>query len=44
MSPESARTAGAYLQGFLLGIPLFLALLRMAAVAAGAHVFRYQGF
>lgn len=39
-----ARLAGALLQGVGLGTLLFLALARLATLAADARVFTYQGF
>jgi hypothetical protein len=36
--------AGAALQALVLGVGLFLALLRLAQVATDAQIFRYQGF
>jgi len=45
--PESiplARDLGARVQGILLGIPLFLALLKMMSLTGGGGLFRYQGF
>lgn len=42
--PTSAFLLGARVQGLLLGVPLFLALLRLMAMAEGTRLFRYQGF
>ena len=33
-----------YLQGFFLGILLFIALCELLATSGGARLFRYQGF
>lgn len=39
-----ARPTGILLQGIILGILLFLALLVMASLDEGMRIFRYQGF
>ena len=39
-----ARLAGICLQGLVLGLLLFLALMKLLALESGARVFRYQGF
>ena len=35
---------GARVQGLLLGVPLFFALLRLFSMTEGGAMFRYQGF
>ena len=39
-----ARWTGIALQGLVLGALLFLALMKLFSLQAGARVFRYQGF
>lgn len=39
-----ARLAGIAVQAAVLGYLLFIAVMRMMALDAGATVFRYQGF
>jgi len=39
-----ARLAGALFQGIVLGVLLFLALMRLMSSAHGIRVFRYEGF
>ena len=43
-TPSTAQTLGAYMQGILLGIPLFFALIKLLALAEGVSIFRYQAF
>ena len=38
------RLCGALMQGAILGVLLFLAIMKMAGMAMDARVFRYQGF
>jgi hypothetical protein len=35
---------GVYLQGFILGVLLFMALCELLATSSGVRLFRYQGF
>ena len=44
MRARTARSTGIALQAMVLGIFLFLALIRLIAMASGARVFQYQGF
>jgi hypothetical protein len=39
-----ARQAGAILQGILIGILVFIALVGFAALQGGGRLFRYEGF
>ena len=39
-----ARLLGGLVQGALLGVLAFAALVQMAMMAGGATIFRYQGF
>lgn len=39
-----AWRVGATVQGVVLGILLFVALVQLFSLAAGAQIFRYQGF
>jgi hypothetical protein len=41
---SALRRAGAIVQGIVVGILLAVALLNLAALGAGAQLFRYQGF
>ena len=43
-SALDAREIGARVQGVLLGVPLFLALLKLLSLTEGGGLFRYQGF
>lgn len=40
----TAEKAGAILQGVVLGVLLFFALLQLLMIGTDAQVFRYQGF
>ncbi len=42
--PFAPEELGARLQGLLLGVPLFFALLRLFSMTDGEALFRYQGF
>jgi hypothetical protein len=44
MKHLSARILGIVLQSLVLGFLLFSAILQLAALSAGARIFRYQGF
>jgi len=39
-----AKTIGIILQGLILGILLFFAVVGLLALQGGARLFRYQGF
>ncbi len=39
-----ARLAGRILQALVLGVLLFLAILKLLAIHSNARVFHYQGF
>ena len=41
---NAARLCGAVLQGIVLGLLLFAALVELFSVASGARVFRYENF
>jgi hypothetical protein len=41
---RSARAFGAILQGTVLGVLLFLAVMKLVEMSAAGLVFRYQGF
>jgi len=40
----AARVAGACVQGLVLGVLLFFAVMRLLSLSTGARVFRYEGF
>lgn len=45
MTPASrVRLLGRLVQGVVLGVLAFAALLQMAVMVGGAAIFRYQGF
>lgn len=44
MTAERARTLGRVVQGLVLGVALFFALLKLLIAATGGAIFRYQGF
>ncbi len=41
---RTARWAGVCLQGLILGMLLFGALVQLIVLHGGARIFRYQGF
>ena len=43
-SEKAGLLCGAILQGILLGLGLFLAIVELASTEWGAKIFRYQGF
>ena len=44
MTTHRARTVGRIVQGTVLGVLFFFAILKVLSAASGGAIFRYQGF